>query len=88
MTNPTEPPNARVYAVWCPAAADDPEISETFVGANACEAAELYARLTAEDYDGTEEVLRLRVQNLNTRETVTVEVEIEYVPKYKAKVTS
>ena len=88
MTNPTEPPNARVYAVWCPAAADDPEIAETFIAANACEAAELYAQLTAEDYDGTEEVLRLRVQNLNTRETVTVEVEIEYVPKYKAKVTS
>jgi hypothetical protein len=84
---PDAAPAATVFAVWDRFAGCDPEVAETFIAVDACEAAERYAKLTTEDSDGSEDVLRLHVQNLDTRAIVTVEVEIEYEPKFTAKVT-
>ena len=52
-----------VFAVWCPAAGDDPDFAETFLVDDACEAAKAYVDQNAEVANGAD-VVRVLVQNL------------------------
>ena len=77
-----------VFAAWCPAEKDDPEIAETYTTTDPCAAAEAYVRDNEDVFSGVD-VVTVHVRDLSgqrVNKIIEVEVRVEYELKLEARI--